>query len=347
MEFLFAPFTMKRFSFLVASVFFVYILLFIFHQSNAFWLVWSAFLMSQITLGDTLQERINLICLTGLMASLAACLVLLSLKFILISALLLFLITMICSWWAKEYSQYFLPAFIINLFAVLAFTHDFAPSASEVIKFILMGTLLIVFLQLFFVKNYQKHKMQVWLALTISHLRHLNQHIFNCLLSEDYQTDQYLYERRIHIEKANYLVSLSELRCLGLKMHKNKPYLSRNLRHITLEIDKMYDLIMAYAQIRRRVSDHSTFLLCERELNAINYSINEMFLHFIKMIKYPRLEYQSFLSSQLDQLEANFNLVLKVAGREPLVFVLFIESLKIFKSSTDQFKNTLISFNHF
>jgi hypothetical protein len=141
------------------------------------------------------------------------------------------------------------------------------------------------------------------------HLKFLATEIFSCFLEDDYPENVYFYERGVHKEKINSLYWLSRLR--SLKDGKS--------------LQNVLTLLLDAGQLRRRVADHSTFKLCEKELLVIDESLNQVLDLFGK--KSAEMVLVGFAAA-IDQFEDCFVHVINVAARDPVVFILFIESLR-------------------
>ena len=127
------------------------------------------------------------------------------------------------------------------------------------------------------------------------HLQYLSSEIFSCFLEEDYPENVYLYERGVHKEKINCLYWLSRLQ--------------------TLKDSKVWQtvltLLLDAGQLRRRVTDHSTFKLCENELLAMDEYLRQVLDLFGK--KSSELVLVGFASA-IDQFEDCFAQVVNVAA---------------------------------
>ncbi len=143
----------------------------------------------------------------------------------------------------------------------------------------------------------------------VRHLQYLITNIFSCLVDEDYQDTLYAFERRIHKEKMN---CLSWLEKLG------------KYRSVERE-NKCFSLLIDLGQIRRRITDHSTFGVCRVELFELELAL----ISFAAGLEQPNMaEAAARLTRCVNQFEDIFNHVLNVAAREPVIFILFIGALR-------------------
>ncbi len=167
-------------------------------------------------------------------------------------------------------------------------------------------------------------------AALITHLISLQRDIFSCFLEDTYADNIYLYERRIHLQKAKCMRALLQLTRLQTPTEKNS-------------FSPLFDLMLDYAQLRWRVSDHTIFTICHDELAAINQAIitvlqqkqqqmtppRSLTLQTQPSLQQPMIDTEA-LAVAIDRFEENYQQVLQVTAREPLAFLLFIYSLKAF-----------------
>lgn len=305
---------------------------FIPHDQNN-WLPWSALMLSLITLGDTFSHRLIIILLTGFASSLVVFLGGCMAAFIPLLAITLFIITVANFFLKRRYPDYFIPFFIINLFALL--TVGTLPTFSENmvrVAFILTGTGIALFFQFIFIRHFTLNECRSWLIITIRNMALLNQDIFSCFLRKEYNDNLYLFERRIHTNKTKCMQSISKARTItehsAKKMHKEQ---KRRIDQLITKLDKLYEIMLDYAQLRRRVSDHTVFFLCASELEAIAKEIGRLFSALSRNV-FSAIEIDTTpLTEKIRDFEDNYLHVLQVTAREPLVFVLFISSLKSFQ----------------
>src|SRR4029079_8268836 len=100
------------------------------------------------------------------------------------------------------YPRYLLPFFIVSLFAILGAV--LVPSAGENsarFNCMMIGVFLIGALQFILWPWYVQDETRFVRLQTLQHLKELTHEIFSCFLHPDYQTNVYLYERRIHLQK--------------------------------------------------------------------------------------------------------------------------------------------------
>lgn len=165
----------------------------------------------------------------------------------------------------------------------------------------------------------------------LKHLRELNEDVFSCFLSLDYQQATYLFERRIHEQKNKCMMTLLKLSNMTQKEDMLKNTLVEKLKKIFL-------ITIDYSLLRWRVSDPHTFSICKKELENIDQAISELYRSFYKKTTNICLKN---LNMQLDSLEDNYQQVLQVSALAPLYFLIFIASLKTLSEVFDDFAQCL------
>lgn len=164
------------------------------------------------------------------------------------------------------------------------------------------------------------HPSYQGISAALSHLRRLNQDIFNCFLLPEYASHLYLFERRLHLQKKHVMQAIAKLD--GPADRQARVYL-----------DQLYDGMLDYAQLRRRVTDATVFEICKKELIDIQNDIDQL---LFGMIRKNDLDTMSFIN-HIQRLEDQYHQVLHVVAHEPLVFLLFIFSLKLFSEKINEF----------
>ncbi len=321
-------FSLKRLVYIIAVTCAAFFTQHVFLNDQNYWVIWSALVLSLITLGETFTSRLIIMLLTGVAAGLAAFLASCFAPVFPVLAIYLFLITMGCMLLSQFYPNYFLPLFVINLFALLA-SGVAATSLTLALErwlFILLGFAIAIVLQ---IVGWFHFVLDEWRWFTIDALKQLkilNNEIFSCFLQPDYPDNIYLYEHRLHLRKNKCMQAITRLFTLPKDKQQEK------LPHNT--IDRFFDLLLDCSQLRRRVSDHTTFAICNPELTTICQEIDRLFEGLIALVTGEKTFFPevSMLQNKIQQLEENYNHVLQVASREPLAFVLFIFSLRALSS---------------
>jgi hypothetical protein len=331
----FIPSSINHLVYLILVTCTAFIVYHLFNDQESYWLIWSALTFSLLSVGDTFKSRIITLLLTGIAASISAFLATCFVFQPPLLALYLFIITLICMGLSQRYSHYFFPLFIINLFAILASSQVITFSeAGTRLLFTLTGLLIALVFQLIFYFRFAQNESQWFIILSLRQLKKLNDVIFSCFLQPEYADNIYLYEHRLHVQKNNCLRAICRLRDL---LHYNKkPELGDKQEQFLVlqnKLDQVFDLLLDCSQLRRRVTDHTTFAICTNELAAICQEIDRLFEGLIGLTLGKKLfPNVSMLQEKIGKLEESYNHVLQISSREPLVFLLFIFSLRALAS---------------
>jgi hypothetical protein len=172
---------------------------------------------------------------------------------------------------------------------------------------IFAATLFVGMLAYFVRSNFQNRQQQVFKCYA-----NLIADIFSCLLTPAYSSNLYLFERRIHKQKLKCLRALNRL-------NLRQPIEGKSLL-------LLFELILDVSQIRWRVTDHTIFGLCDKELQALEAS-------FIQLFSTPRLAQTvevklAATASSIDQFESIYMHAMNVTAKEPTVFILFISAMR-------------------
>lgn len=325
-------------SFVISSAFFIQSY---FHDhTQIYWLVWAALIFSLITLGDTFKRRIEIITTTSLIASLSVFLAGNLAWYLPLSAMYLFLVTITCVYVSQAHPKYFFPAFIINIFTIVS--AGMAASLAESLDRLVwmnVGLLIALIYQMLFYPYFIQNEIRAYLILALQKLKKLNTDVFACLLEPEYPDNHYLYEHRIHKQKNGFMLVMLRLREMANRLQKKMPPHESEIHKQRLaKLDLLFDNMLDYSQIRRRVTDFSTFSVCSQELQAIvsemNHAIDGAIANMANKKLYANTD---ALTQKINQLEASYHHVLQIASREPLTFLLFIDSLTAFRKNLDEF----------
>jgi hypothetical protein len=336
MELIFNSASIKRFIYLVLTALVTFtVYYYYFHHSQRYWLVWSGLMLSLITTGDTRRQRIVIILLTGVcalgLAFVAGCLAA-YLPWLLVY---LFIITVCAMFMGLCYPDYFYLFFIINLFTLLA--AGFVPSLTENddrIVCIAIGTLIAAALQIIFVFKFMRNELRSWLIIALHHLQMLSEEIFSCFLQPEYVNNIYLFERRLHDQKNRFIQALARLREMASEVKTEAHETEKNaLTLMLMKLDCLYDILLDGAQLRHRVTDHTIFQVCNDELTAVSQEMEKIIADVIGVLTYKKQHLElANLDVKITRFEENYQNVMRITAREPLVLLLFIASLKAFRN---------------
>lgn len=338
MDLNFSSLPLKRLSYLILVALAAYFLQSKLHSPQTYWLIWTAFLLSLITTGDSFKRRITTIIITGLAAAFVSFVADSLTSLFPLLAIYLFIVTVICVLVSQLYPEYLLQSFIVNVFAILSSGSISLSLNTDKFMLIIMGISLIVLLQIIFYPYFIRNELKSYILISLKNLKKLNTEIFTCFLEPEYSDNIYLYENRLHARKSQLMASLSHLRQIT-RLAETK-WTSEEIHAYELlltNLDLLFENMLDYSQLRRRVTDYTTFSICHQELTTISkeigLSIDGVMAHLSHKKYYPNMKK---LSQSINQLENNFHNVLQVATREPLVFLIFIDSLNAFCSKLEE-----------
>lgn len=333
MDLLFAPSSIKRLGYLILVALIAFLVKSGIHNPQAYWIVFSAFFLSLITTGDSFKRRVGIILITGFAAAFAAFLAADLMAIPLLLAAYYFIVTVLCVYYGQQKPAWYMQACMINIFVILAGSGAVMLSINlDRFMFICIGVLIAAGLQIIFYPYFIRNEIQPYLVISLRNLKKLNKQIFACLLEAEYAENIYLYEKRLHVAKTKALFALSRLRQIT-RLAETKLSVQEKAAHEwwLTHLDLLFDNMMDYSQLRRRVTDYTTFSVCKNELTTICEEIDTCLNAIISHVRGKKyFASVDLLKQQIRQLEDNYYHVLHVASREPFVFLLFIESLGAF-----------------
>lgn len=299
-------------------------------NSQSHWLVWSALLLSLITTGNTFWQRISIIALAGIVLCLIVFISGMVSALIIVFSLYLFVLTCALVYAGQAHSKYFYIFFIINLFAILSISY-LSISQENIARseYVLFGAAIVMCFQFIFLPYFKRDECSAYTKITLQNLRLLSNEIFSCFISPEYIDNVYLFERRVHHAKSKYFASISRLREVGVSENKFLSYL-----------EWWHDNLIDCAQLRRRVIDHATLSVCRDEMTLVAQNIENIFSALQR--RQQKIDTQD-LNISINRLDDNYQHVVKIASREPLVFLLLIESLRSLSESFDQLNSVEVN----
>lgn len=306
---------------LVAVSIFAFITLY--PSEQRYWVVWSGLLFAPISLGKNFIQRLEAICLTALMCLFVIWLAEYASVFFITTAIFLFVITVCFVYLSEQYPLYAYSFLIINLFAILAiYSPSYVGGNGEKIGSICLGIAIVILNQIIFSYRYQQYDWLSNAQAALNNLRKLNQAIFSCLLQPEYADNLYIFERRLHAEKEKFMQSMVLLSTI-----KKTPIQMA----VTKKLNILYDAVLGYAQLRLRITDYTVLGVCVDEMKMLEKAIDQLFFMASKGINKNKYDFNvQALLSAIQHLEDNYQQVLQVTSKEPLMFVLFIANLRAF-----------------
>lgn len=322
MDFPLTVFFLKRLAYLLCLIALIFFIQRWVQPGETIWLMGPAFLLPFITSGTEFPKAFLVTIMTGFCAASGAYLAAI-LHFPVLIAGYLCILTVFVSYFRQVYPQYFFPMFMGLAWIVMSTGKpvSLAENNARFVIFILI-TVITALLQIIFVSFSSKNDLKINKSAVLRNLKKLNQVIFSCLLTQEYSDNIYLYERRLHEQKKQYFQSMQKLK---YSLQRTK---TQNPKFI-INADALFNNMMDYAQLRKRVTDYTTLSVCSKELTDIFAAIQNLMDDVMRDNDKEKLsaDMQTF-KLKINNLEDNYYHVLQVASREPLVFLLFINSLR-------------------
>ena len=98
------------------------------------------------------------------------------------------------------------------------------------------------------------------------------------------------------------------------------------------------DITYDHSLLRHRTSDKTIFSVCKKELTEISAEINQLFSDMAQVLNKKRYHIDvTGLNKHIESLEETYQHILQVTSREPLVFLLFLSSLKALSNEMAKF----------
>lgn len=141
---------------------------------------------------------------------------------------------------------------------------------------------------------------------SLNELQHL---IFSCYIERDYFSKKYEYEEQIHQVKIQLFNHMKNIRL----MNSNPDYLSL--------LENLYEIIFSLNTFKLRVTDHSTFEVCENELKVCMQCISNILKETEPTFNLNQL------SSAIDNFEELYRSTLQVVSYEPIIFLYFVQNM--------------------
>jgi hypothetical protein len=273
-------------------------------ESQSNWVLLSALLIVQIRLTVPWFKQIVWQLITAVIAVI----------FILLSsslapsfwvlAVYLALVSFALAYYGFKKSSLFLPFFLINLWVLVA--SGIPVSGQETIsraECILIGAAIAMLVTVSLWPATLKREANTALAMCLETCKQLVIVIFDIYLRRDYAEKHLYYEKEIY------------------ELCQQFFYYKKTLTGSHLAVDAIFEIILSLSSLRYRVKDYSTFEIIHDELKATSQILIQ------KLTSVPE-ESNELLQVSIEQLESAYESTLKVAAKEPLVFLFFIFNLK-------------------
>lgn len=302
-------------------------------SGQGYWVLWAGLSLAIIVGGGGFAKRLSITLVSGVLLSVTS--ILANTLTLYPPLLVVYLISLI--YFAMLFIQRD-PNHHYSVFTVLFFTILSAALPTTLVGGIdrgcdiFVGAIIACVYQCIFLPAFYRSEINAKIYQMIESLVKLTDEIFACFLQPAYAENTYSYERRIHVQKKRFI---------GLLQYAIQMDTKKNHYHAMLvSLEKIFELLLSCALLRVRVTDQTIFAVCHQELTDIyeelRLNLNEMLNVFKRKNSY--LNTQGLLD-RIERLENNYQTVLQVTAYEPLVFLLFISSLKDIKEEIEKFKH--------
>lgn len=287
------------------------------------WFIFACFSLVQTSLAEGLFKRTFMLIMSGFIAAVFVIAGGLVAANIYLSVAFLLIVTALCTYREFKDEAFGYPLLIVNMIAVLALYQADSPAggwqralavADAVIIVVAAQTVLLPF---FARSEYNRTR-----KITFFHLRNYVQALFECLTSPDYPDDVYYYERELHKEKIKCMHGITTL----ATMEQKHGFVDKVFN--AGQIQNIFAVLVDVSQIRRRSTDHTAFALCAPELLNLEDAMVQLFTACASQFTSKLEHICEVLEARILQLDDNLENVVKIASREPAVFVLFRTALQ-------------------
>lgn len=199
----------------------------------------------------------------------------------------------------------------------------------QLILFILVGLVLAVVIQFIF-----NHSYKYILLKTCQQFKLLAEEIFLCLIDPRFYEQQFFFERSLHTRKNQLLKSLVTLR--EIVAEKKVP--EENVVSVAEKLEQHFDCLLAIlleiSQLRHRVTEANVLQMCQEEMVQILLSVDQLFNVIIIMIRNgindDTTQHTAIFecAKAIKFFEEKDQHVLRIATPEPMIFILFIASIR-------------------
>ena len=291
----------------------------------AVWLLISSILLMNVTLETTLLRRSLIIAAVALLTLVTTFICTFLIIIPVVQLLFVAGVTGVCVYAGIVNSTMRYPGFAVNLLLILSMQDTNLRHAEA----IALGAAIVLLAQIILLPFYVRDEYRRSLAQVFQRFGRLTTVLFSCLTTPEYPECVYLFERRVHKQKIKCLNLMS---LAAVREQAAKPALK-----LSQQLQFLFEIIIDVGQIRRRVTDHTVFALCDQDLKKIETAIVSLFKAFASRAATLQLEKKILaLDSQIEQFENIYEHVVKVAAREPVVFVLFISAVKVLSQHCKQ-----------
>lgn len=303
------------------------------HFPESRWLIWAVAMLALVMEGETFKRRLSAIATLGVMTAASVLFVGYAGNWH-ITAVISFVLLVGWGAYTSQYHPAHFWAIIVTVVSGLLSGLMPAPLSDLLLRAlsVLIGAGIVLCAQLLFYPYFIRNELRSLMINSFVNLQQINNRIFDCLIDPEYVDNVYLYERRLHDCKQQWMRIMGRIResIALLKETMSHDEREANEKLVGLQ-EKLYENMLDFAQLRRRITDYTSLSVCSQEFRDIADEINRLFTAIIMRFDNKNLFInESVLEMKIKRLDDSYHHVLQVAVREPLVFLLFIDSLNAF-----------------
>lgn len=244
----------------------------------------------------------------------------LSAEYFFLTVILLFIMTLLTSYYGWQQRRYFYISIVINLFSLLA---AFSPApqdlALERFSFILLGSLFVMIPRFIFYMQERRHSVFYAKVLFFQRLRKLYSLIFYSAKSSSRLWSGELEESHFQIIWSDCLSAL-------------KAYKTKVPSDYGNHLNRIWDLSLSLGSLRYRLTDFTVLSMGQDEMRVL---LNVLLAIVDSEIAPPSQNKHSILFESLQtaiqSFEQLYQSMLQTVAKEPLVLLLFIQDLYALK----------------
>lgn len=171
-------------------------------------------------------------------------------------------------------------------------------------------------------QSFKKYRLRQNVIKLLHAINHLQKLIFSIYIERDYKTRHLYYEKMFH----HFLKTIFKLKKDFYKIVS----VEGTYNNLACLFDSLLELTISLGQLRFRIKDHSTFEVCQQELQALSYNLEECLLKLILFLKHKNTS--SFNLEKWTHSVESFEIVnrnaLQVVIKDPYILPIFIKNLE-------------------
>jgi hypothetical protein len=298
-----------------------------FHIPQGYWISVSALLGLYFSAPLAMQRQYGLFISIALAIGLLAVVTSLIADSVIQLAFFLFFLSLVTIYIGLTYPGLWPSAFIASFYAVLsAGLQTNLDGAMQRFACIVAGFAIAILVQIVFTRGRLMADLRFTIADSLLRLAQLNQAIFSCYVTHNYQEEHFNYEKRLHASRGSFLYKINQARALLTKIASSQ---QQKFAAILDSIEQCYEIFQSLGLLIQRVDDHSTFAVADKEFLALSGNVDTYLFQMAAEINTRKIKHQqsTILSENIYELEELNRTVLQVVAKDPLVFMIFIQDM--------------------